>query len=132
MKYMTSESSLTHSFLPGLHHQRCHRFRRHYLWKHRHRNVSSTFLYLCSTTKLSFLIARVNGLRIKTDATATGSIVENVIYENNKLSGITEFGVLIDQSYPSTLGTPGTGVIIEVITERSFHPLTLTPQILLS
>lgn len=63
------------------------------------------------------LIARVNGLRIKTDATATGSIVENVIYENNKLSGITEFGVLIDQSYPSTLGTPGTGVIIEVSTQ---------------
>ncbi|KAJ3973859.1 pectin lyase fold/virulence factor [Lentinula raphanica] len=55
----------------------------------------------------------VNGLRIKTDATASGSLVENVIYENNKISGITEFGVLIDQSYPSTLGTPGTGVIIE-------------------
>ncbi|KAJ4471595.1 pectin lyase fold/virulence factor [Lentinula aciculospora] len=55
----------------------------------------------------------VNGLRIKTDATASSSIVENVIYENNKLSGITEFGVLIDQSYPSTLGTPGTGVIIQ-------------------
>ncbi|KIK61105.1 glycoside hydrolase family 28 protein [Collybiopsis luxurians FD-317 M1] len=55
----------------------------------------------------------VNGLRIKTDATATGSIVENVVYENNKVSGITEFGVIIDQSYPDTLGTPGTGVVIE-------------------
>jgi len=55
----------------------------------------------------------VNGLRIKTDATATGSVVENVVYENNVVSGITEFGVLIDQSYPSTLGTPGTGVVIE-------------------
>ncbi|KAF9070253.1 glycoside hydrolase [Rhodocollybia butyracea] len=55
----------------------------------------------------------VNGLRIKTDATATGSIVENVVYENNKVSGITAFGVLIDQSYPATLGTPGTGVVIE-------------------
>ncbi|KAF9075563.1 glycoside hydrolase [Rhodocollybia butyracea] len=55
----------------------------------------------------------VNGLRIKTDATATGSIVENVVYENNVLTGITSFGVLIDQSYPATLGTPGTGVVIE-------------------
>ncbi|KAE9403322.1 pectin lyase-like protein [Gymnopus androsaceus JB14] len=60
----------------------------------------------------------VNGLRIKTDATATGSVVENVVYENNVVSGITEFGVLIDQSYPSTLGTPGTGVVIEA--SRSF------------
>jgi galacturan 1,4-alpha-galacturonidase len=58
----------------------------------------------------------VNGLRIKTDATATGSTVSNVVYSNNKLSGITQFGVLIDQSYPSTLGTPGTGVVISGIT----------------
>ncbi|KAJ7122813.1 pectin lyase fold/virulence factor [Mycena epipterygia] len=58
----------------------------------------------------------VNGLRIKTDATATGSTVSNVIYSGNKLTGITQFGVLIDQSYPSTLGTPGTGVVINGVT----------------
>ncbi|KAJ7708077.1 glycoside hydrolase [Mycena rosella] len=58
----------------------------------------------------------VNGLRIKTDATASGSTVSNVVYSNNKLSGITAFGVLIDQSYPSTLGTPGTGVVINTVT----------------
>ncbi|KAJ7912349.1 pectin lyase fold/virulence factor [Mycena leptocephala] len=58
----------------------------------------------------------VNGLRIKTDATATGSTVSSVVYSNNKLSGITSFGVLIDQSYPSTLGTPGTGVVINTVT----------------
>ncbi|KAJ6480427.1 glycosyl hydrolases family 28-domain-containing protein [Mycena sanguinolenta] len=58
----------------------------------------------------------VNGLRIKTDATASGSSVTNVVYTNNKLSGISEFGVLIDQSYPSTLGTPGTGVVIDGVT----------------
>ena len=69
---------------------------------------------------LKMIFRRVNGLRIKTDATASGSLVENVIYENNKISGITEFGVLIDQSYPSTLGTPGTGVIIEVSARRTF------------
>ncbi|KAJ7064073.1 glycoside hydrolase [Mycena amicta] len=57
-----------------------------------------------------------NGLRIKTDATATSSSVTGVVYTNNKLSGITQFGVLIDQSYPSTLATPGTGVIINGVT----------------
>ncbi|KAJ6537060.1 endo-polygalacturonase PG1 [Mycena capillaripes] len=60
--------------------------------------------------------SNTNGLRIKTDAVATGSSVSNVVYSNNKLSGITEFGILIDQSYPSTLGTPGTGVIINTVT----------------
>ncbi|EIM84346.1 uncharacterized protein STEHIDRAFT_159026 [Stereum hirsutum FP-91666 SS1] len=55
----------------------------------------------------------VNGLRIKTDATATGSTVNGITFTNNKLSGITQFGVIIDQSYPSTLATPGTGVIVE-------------------
>ncbi|KAJ7229009.1 pectin lyase fold/virulence factor [Mycena pura] len=54
----------------------------------------------------------VQALRIKTDATATGSTVSNVVYSNNKATGTTSFGVLIDQSYPSTLGTPGTGVVI--------------------
>jgi polygalacturonase len=56
----------------------------------------------------------VNGLRIKTDATATGSVVETVTYSGNTLSGISQYGVIIDQSYPSTLGTPRTGVVIEV------------------
>ncbi|KAJ7654877.1 glycoside hydrolase [Mycena rosella] len=42
-----------------------------------------------------------------------GSTVSSVVY--NKLSGITEFGVLIDQSYPSTLGTLGTGVVINTV-----------------
>jgi hypothetical protein len=68
---------------------------------------------------LTLLHFSVNGLRIKTDATATGSTVSNVVYSNNKLSGITQFGVLIDQSYPSTLGTPGTGVVISVCASSS-------------
>ncbi|KAJ7577413.1 glycoside hydrolase [Mycena floridula] len=57
-----------------------------------------------------------NGLRIKTDATATGSTVSNVVYSGNTMTGITQFGVLIDQSYPATLGTPGTGVVINGVT----------------
>ncbi|KAJ7688366.1 glycoside hydrolase [Mycena rosella] len=69
-----------------------------------------------SGVTISNNVGDVNGLRIKTDATATGSTVSNVVYSGNKLSGITQYGVLIDQSYPSTLGTPGTGVVISGIT----------------
>ncbi|KAG9051248.1 hypothetical protein FS837_010535 [Tulasnella sp. UAMH 9824] len=53
-----------------------------------------------------------NGLRIKMDADATGSTVSGIYYTGNTLSTIHKYGVLIDQSYPSTLGTPGTGVIL--------------------
>jgi len=54
-------------------------------------------------------------LRIKTDATATGSTVSNITYSGNTGTGLTKFGVLITQSYPDSLGTPGTGVIISNI-----------------
>jgi len=66
-----------------------------------------------------------NGLRIKTDATATGSIVENVVYSNNVATGITNFGILIDQSYPATLGTPGTGVIIENVSFEGSNSISV-------
>ncbi|QRV95771.1 polygalacturonase [Ceratobasidium sp. AG-Ba] len=49
-------------------------------------------------------------LRIKTKAAATGSSVSDITYSGNTASGIRRFGVIIDQSYPSTLGTPGNGV----------------------
>ncbi|KAJ7290605.1 pectin lyase fold/virulence factor [Mycena rebaudengoi] len=67
-----------------------------------------------------------NGLRIKTDATATASTVSNIVYTNNKLSGITQFGVLIDQSYPDTLGTPGTGVVINGVTFSGTNTISVT------
>jgi galacturan 1,4-alpha-galacturonidase len=51
-------------------------------------------------------------LRIKTDASATGSTVTGITYSGNTATGLTKFGILVDQSYPSTLGTPGTGVVI--------------------
>ncbi|KIP07777.1 glycoside hydrolase family 28 protein [Phlebiopsis gigantea 11061_1 CR5-6] len=54
-------------------------------------------------------------LRIKTDASASGSTVTNVTYSGNTGTGLAQFGVLIDQSYPDTLGTPGTGVVISDI-----------------
>ncbi|KAG8951554.1 hypothetical protein FRC04_005840 [Tulasnella sp. 424] len=53
-----------------------------------------------------------NGLRIKTKADATGATVSGIHYTGNTVNTIHKYGVLIDQSYPSTLGTPGTGVIV--------------------
>jgi len=67
-----------------------------------------------------------NGLRIKTVATATGSTVSNVVYSGNRATGITGFGVLIDQSYPATLGTPGTGVVINGVTFSGTNTLAVT------
>ncbi|KAF7347176.1 Glycoside hydrolase family 28 protein [Mycena venus] len=55
------------------------------------------------------------GLRIKVDADATDASVSNVKYEGNTVSGITEYGVLISQSYPDDDGTPGTGAPISGI-----------------
>ncbi|KAJ7696802.1 polygalacturonase [Mycena rosella] len=52
------------------------------------------------------------GLRIKVDADATDASVSDVIYEANTVSGITEYGVLITQSYPDNDGTPGTSAPI--------------------
>ncbi|GJE86370.1 glycoside hydrolase family 28 protein [Phanerochaete sordida] len=54
-------------------------------------------------------------LRIKTDSDATSASVTNVTYSGNTGSGLRQFGVLIDQSYPDTLGTPGTGCIVSDI-----------------
>ncbi|KAJ7328088.1 pectin lyase fold/virulence factor [Mycena albidolilacea] len=65
-----------------------------------------------------------NALRIKTDATATGSTVSNIVYSGNKGSA-TQFGVLIDQSYPSVLGTPGTGVVISGVSFTGTNTLTV-------
>ncbi|ELU43744.1 polygalacturonase [Rhizoctonia solani AG-1 IA] len=55
-----------------------------------------------------------NGLRIKTKAAATGSTVSGITYTGNTVTGCKKYGVIIDQSYPDTLGTPGTGVKISV------------------
>ncbi|CAK5265641.1 unnamed protein product [Mycena citricolor] len=49
------------------------------------------------------------GLRIKVDASATGAKVSDVTYDSNVISGISDYGVLITQSYPANDGTPGKG-----------------------
>ncbi|KAL5485138.1 hypothetical protein ACEPAI_7780 [Sanghuangporus weigelae] len=56
------------------------------------------------------IINNDQALRIKMKSDATGSSVTNITYSGNKGSGLRQFGVLIDQSYPDTLSTPGTGV----------------------
>ncbi|KAF9448205.1 glycoside hydrolase family 28 protein [Macrolepiota fuliginosa MF-IS2] len=61
------------------------------------------------------IINNDQALRIKTDATATGSTVTNITYSGNTATGLRLFGVLIDQSYPSTLGTPGSGVALSAV-----------------
>ncbi|KAJ1301722.1 hypothetical protein OPQ81_008955 [Rhizoctonia solani] len=58
----------------------------------------------------------VQALRIKTDADATSGSVSGVTYSGNTATGCTDYGVIIDQSYPSTLGTPSGGVKISGIT----------------
>lgn len=58
-----------------------------------------------------------NGVRIKTVYGATGT-VKNVTYSDIKLSGITDYGIVIEQDYEngSPTGTPTTGVPITDLT----------------
>ncbi|QRV89388.1 polygalacturonase [Ceratobasidium sp. AG-Ba] len=56
------------------------------------------------------------GLRIKTKAAASGSTVSGITYSGNTVTGCKKFGVIIDQSYPSTLGQAGTGVKLSGVT----------------
>ncbi|KAI6025161.1 glycoside hydrolase family 28 protein [Pisolithus microcarpus 441] len=62
------------------------------------------------------LVDNEQALRIKSSTTTQGSRVSNVVFEANTASGCTDFGVLITQSYPASLGTPGNGVDISNIT----------------
>ncbi|CAK5273417.1 unnamed protein product [Mycena citricolor] len=49
------------------------------------------------------------GLRIKVDKSAKNAKVSGVTYEANTISGISDYGVLITQSYPANDGSPGSG-----------------------
>ncbi|KAJ3477207.1 hypothetical protein NLI96_g10623 [Meripilus lineatus] len=61
------------------------------------------------------IINNDQALRIKTKSDATSASVSGVTYSGNTATGTKKFGVLIDQSYPSTLGTPGNGCTISGI-----------------
>ncbi|CAK5265954.1 unnamed protein product [Mycena citricolor] len=53
------------------------------------------------------------GLRIKVDANASGAKVSGATYSGNTISGISDYGILISQSYPTEDGsTVGTGAPI--------------------
>ncbi|KAI6155627.1 glycoside hydrolase family 28 protein [Pisolithus tinctorius] len=65
-------------------------------------------------------------LRIKTSQTTQGSRVSNVVYTHNSASGCTDFGVLITQSYPAALGTPGNGVDISNVTFSGLNNISTT------
>ncbi|CAK5282056.1 unnamed protein product [Mycena citricolor] len=69
-----------------------------------------------------------NAIRIKTKADASGSSVSNIVVSNNKATGITGFGVLIDQSYPATLGTAGTGVKISGVSFSGTNTFAVTSK----
>ncbi|KAJ5233689.1 uncharacterized protein N7469_005455 [Penicillium citrinum] len=63
-----------------------------------------------------------NGVRIKTVSGATGS-VKGVTYKDITLSGITKYGVVIQQDYKngSPTGTPTNGVPITGLTLNNVH-----------
>ncbi|KZT68689.1 glycoside hydrolase family 28 protein [Daedalea quercina L-15889] len=52
------------------------------------------------------------GTRIKVDSDATSGSVTNVTWSGNMISSISDYGVLITQSYPDNDGTPGTDTTI--------------------
>lgn len=67
------------------------------------------------------VVSSAYSFRIKTDKSAKNSAVKNVVYNANTATNCTQYGVLITQSYPSDLGTPGNGVTISDI---NFNPGT--------
>ncbi|CAE6393788.1 unnamed protein product [Rhizoctonia solani] len=67
----------------------------------------------------------VQALRIKTDASATSGSVSGVTYNGNTATGCTSYGVIIDQSYPDTLGSPGAGVKISGINFTGTNTITV-------
>jgi len=58
------------------------------------------------------IVDSVQAFRIKTQKSATNGQVKDITYRGNTATNCTQYGVIIDQSYPDTLGTPGNGVQI--------------------
>jgi len=80
-------------------------------------NTVSDVVIESSTVKNS-----ANGVRVKTVSGATGS-VSGVTYKDITLSGITSYGVVIEQDYEngSPTGTPTSGVPIKGLTLSNVH-----------
>ncbi|KAB5596014.1 hypothetical protein CTheo_531 [Ceratobasidium theobromae] len=71
-------------------------------------NVVATDIRITGNT----IVNNTQALRIKTKAAATNSTVSDITFSGNDATGCSDFGVIIDQGYPSTLGTPGSGVAL--------------------
>ncbi|QRV99630.1 polygalacturonase [Ceratobasidium sp. AG-Ba] len=63
--------------------------------------------------------------RIKTKASATGSTVSGITYTGNRATNCRKFGVIVDQSYPATLGQAGNGVTISGVTFSGTNTVTV-------
>lgn len=72
------------------------------------------------TIESSSVVDSQNGVRIKTVYDATGS-VKGVTYSDITLSGITKYGIVIEQDYEngSPTGTPTTGVPVSPLRPQS-------------
>ncbi|KAB5591743.1 Polygalacturonase [Ceratobasidium theobromae] len=55
-------------------------------------------------------------LRIKTKKDAKNASVSDIEFAGNTATGIKKYGVIVDQGYPTTLGTPGNDVAMSGIT----------------
>ncbi|KAF7984137.1 hypothetical protein HWV62_16780 [Athelia sp. TMB] len=71
--------------------------------------------------------ASVNALRIKTVYDATDASVTDVTYEGNTGTGITQYGVVIEQDYEngSPTGTPSNGVTLGPVTFTGTNTITV-------
>ncbi|KAL4074795.1 glycoside hydrolase family 28 protein [Scleroderma yunnanense] len=63
----------------------------------------------------------LQAFHIKTDVSATSGTVANVVYNGNIADKLSDYGILISQSYPGALGTPGNGVLISVTTDSGAY-----------
>ncbi|KAF8600039.1 hypothetical protein BDV93DRAFT_546613 [Ceratobasidium sp. AG-I] len=62
------------------------------------------------------IINNDQALRIKTKSDATSASVTGVTFSGNTATGTKKYGIVVDQSYPSTLGTAGNNVAMSVLT----------------
>ncbi|OJA14240.1 hypothetical protein AZE42_11557 [Rhizopogon vesiculosus] len=84
-------------------------------------SISSNVVVSDVTISGNTVVNSSYAFRIKTDKTATGSSVSNITYIANTATNCIGYGVLITQSYPDDMGTPGSGVTISNV---NFSPGT--------
>jgi galacturan 1,4-alpha-galacturonidase len=76
------------------------------------------------------ITSSVNGLRIKTVYGATSASVTNVVYSNNIASGISQYGVVIEQDYENggPTGTPSSGVTLGPVVFSEGNEISVTSK----